>query len=126
VYYAPDEADNLLVRQLLTRESLRPGGNPATVVGAAPSDWMQTFDKYQITHVVLRMHRLNREDYVFLGHLLQDSGNWVWTSIGPTSAVFYRQVDAKTDPELARYVESHRIDFRKRAFTGAMARNRDW
>ncbi|MGE5195627.1 MAG: tetratricopeptide repeat protein [Deltaproteobacteria bacterium] len=122
VYYSRNEEDNLLARQLVTREALRGSrpregaGSPAGVgvPGAGGvSAWSGTFDEYQITHVVLRL--LNVRDSELFTRLLQDGRRWEWTSLGPAAAVFYR-LSSGNDPQLAAYIDAHKIDFRKRAF----------
>jgi tetratricopeptide (TPR) repeat protein len=117
LYYSDDEDDNLLDLHLRTRDALRVRRAGATkpVEGPKSLIWGRTFDKYDITHIVIRI--ASNRDYEVLSELLQDSQRWEWTSLGPTAAVFYR-LNVK-GPELDKYKEfvaSHKIDFHKRAY----------
>jgi tetratricopeptide (TPR) repeat protein len=118
VYYSREETENLLARQLAAREALRaarPRDVRGSAAGAGGAGWKDTFDKFEITHVVLRL--VSNKDSELCARLLQDTSHWEWTSLGPTAAVFYRAPTTKDSP-LAEWIEAHKIDFRKRAYHG--------
>ncbi|HEY2252991.1 MAG TPA: hypothetical protein VGH74_18090, partial [Planctomycetaceae bacterium] len=129
LYYSANEDDNLLNQHLITRDALslrpeidaqRPAEGPKNLI------WRKTFDKYNVTHVIVRID--SPRDLEMLSQLLQDSQKWEWTSLGATSAVFYR-LNFK-GPDLEKYqkfIADHKIDFRKRAFIDVerLAQGRD-
>jgi tetratricopeptide (TPR) repeat protein len=114
VYFANNDEDNLLARQLLTRDALCSTRERAA--DSRRSVWHKTFNKYHLTHVVLRL--VSRRDYENFGALLRDSANWEWTSLGAAATVFYRIDD---DPALGDYIKSHAVDFQKRAYSNRPA-----
>jgi tetratricopeptide (TPR) repeat protein len=118
VYYAADDADNLLVQHLLTRDALsaarrRESGSDTSFATADKS-----FVKYGITHVVCRLTSF--ADYELFFDLVLDVRRWSWTSLGASAAIFYRN-DARNPRPLADFIAAHQIDFRKEAFAGAIA-----
>ena len=121
LYYSADEDDNLLDQHLVTRDALRvrrAGDGQKPAEGPQNLIWRKTFDKYDITHVVIRLAA--PRDYEMFSELLQESQRWEWTSLGSTAAVFYR-LNVK-GPELEKYKEfvaAHKIDFSKRAYHDA-------
>jgi tetratricopeptide (TPR) repeat protein len=120
VYYSPDDDDNLLDLHLKTREALRPrraGDVQKPSEGPRNLVWRRTFDRYDITHIVIRL--ASNRDYEMLSELLQESRNWEWTGLGPTAAVFYRaNVKGRELEKYKEFVAAHKVDFRKRAYQG--------
>src|SRR5262249_22497127 len=55
VYFAGDEADNLLAQHQLTRDTLAAKRSREGAVDPKPASAATTFDKYGITHVVCRL-----------------------------------------------------------------------
>ena len=121
LYYSANEDDNLLDQHLRTRDALRlhrETDPQKPVEGSRNLIWKRTFDKYNVTHVVLRL--LSPREYDMLSELLQESQKWEWTSLGATSTVFYRLNAKTTEPEKYKeFVEAHKVDFRKRAYVNA-------
>ena len=119
VYFTPGDEDNLLAQHLLARDALaaippRSGvGHEAALQTRAEPVWQKTFNKYHVTHLVVRL--ATRRDYDIFADILQDSVNWEWTSLGAAAAVFYRN-DEVDVPQLDEYVKAHAIDFRKRVY----------
>lgn len=136
LYHDPDEAQNLLDLHTKLRAALRkppveereeasqPGRlRPARRAAERSSSrrrfWQEQFDKYKLTHVVLRLSagagRARVDDYASLGEMLgSENDDWVLTDLGATCAVLYRQDLA--DPRLAKYLAEHAFDVKKLAF----------
>jgi tetratricopeptide (TPR) repeat protein len=121
LYYSANEDDNVLDQHLITRDALRlhrDADLQKPVEGHKNLIWKKTFDKYKVTHVVLRLS--SARDYDMLSELLQESQKWEWTSLGATSAVFYRLNFKSEEPDKYKeFVAAHKIDFRKRAYVEA-------
>ena len=77
-----------------------------------PDVWQATFNRYEITHAIPRLSGLSPDYHSYLDLLVEP--RFQLTQLGPSVAVFYR-VDSK-DPNLAEYLESHRVNFVELAF----------
>ena len=84
--------------------------------GNAGRQWMPTFDRFEISHVVPRMDSRVRNTPVVYGlfFALVQSGDWQLASFGATTAVFYRTDLRK--PDYSTFLEKHQFDFIKAAF----------
>lgn len=77
-----------------------------------PDVWKETFDEYQVTHVIPRLSGANPDYRTFFD--LLTTPDWQLTDLNAATAVFYR-----TDTENAEtksYLAAHQLDFKKRAF----------
>jgi tetratricopeptide (TPR) repeat protein len=78
-----------------------------------PEVWRETFEKYQITHVMPRLSGPNPSpDYITFGDLLL-SKDWALTDLTASTAVFYRSGQSG---EMGDYVTRHRLAYVPRAF----------
>jgi tetratricopeptide (TPR) repeat protein len=105
--------EDILAEHRLLRTALRPKmeGNEGPKAGD-DKYWQERFKAYHITGVLPRLSGL-QPDYISLFALLQNR-HFELLSIGSATALFYRQ--DLDDPELAKFRESHRVDFLKEAF----------
>lgn len=120
--------DNLLSLHDRTRRSMAPpvvptrvadtgaNGNEAQAANPSPSDsvdaeqWKQTFDRFQLTHVMPRMVGVRPVTYF----RLLTSPDWQLTHLGATCAVFYRQQNLSEVGK--KYLADHRVNFVKPVF----------
>ncbi len=85
--------------------------------------WKQTFERFQLTHVIPRLVGVRPVTYF----KLLTSPDWQLTHLGSMCAVLYRQ-DAES-AELKKYLADHRVDFKKPVFEAdspLSATRNDW
>ena len=136
LYYHTDEEQNLLATNLRVRKALElvrapRSTDPAQGRTLRPNDealitrqraerreyWKSVFEKYQISHVLLRLSTTGRaaQEVLALTDLLNsDPPEWELTDLGAGCAVLYR-----TDlpqPELQTFLKDRKLDFRNLAF----------
>lgn len=104
-------ADNLIELHDKTRRALRMQREDQLGSGI-PDVWKETFNEYQVTHVIPRLSGAN-PDYRSFFDLLT-TADWQLTDLNAATAVFYR---TDTDDEKTKaYLASHQLNFKKRAF----------
>lgn len=125
LYAGEGEAD-LLALHDRTRRALRfPRGESPPDETAQRGVWQATFNQYGVSHVLPRLSGVT-PDYVTFIDLLA-SPHWTLTSLGPSTAVFYR-ADMQ-DPALKQYIAQHSVDFVREAFrteSKELAEVREW
>ncbi len=121
--------ENLLELHNKTRYALRRATANTPVWTGNESIWKDVFNRFKVTHVLPRMGGSN-PDYVTLQDLISSPGNWAFTKLGATTAVFYRK-DLR-DKRLQKYLEEHpdrRLELVKQTFqtdTEATTFREDW
>jgi tetratricopeptide (TPR) repeat protein len=115
IYHAPEKENNLLAAHQTTRQTFHPqrdSGLKGSGSVARRRVWKSTFDRHEITHIVVPMSQPS-PDYEAMFELLKEDGPWTMTALGSAAAVFYRQTD---DEELEKFIESNAMDFRELAY----------
>lgn len=97
---------------------LRPALRPATETDLRTGNadlWRETFDTYEVTHVLPRLSG-NNPDYIsFFGLMLDPERRWALARLGAATASLYRT--DTNDRQLAEYLADHPgADFIRRAF----------
>lgn len=104
-------ADNLIELHDKTRRALRVQREDQLGSGV-PDVWKDTFNEYQVTHVIPRLSGVN-PDYRSFFDLLT-TADWQLTDLNAATAVFYRT--DTDDKKTKAYLASHQLDFKKLAF----------
>lgn len=77
-----------------------------------PEVWKQTFNEYQVSHVIPRLSGANPDYRTFFD--LLTTPDWQLTDLNAATAVFYRA--DTSDQQTKAFLENHQLDFKKRAF----------
>ncbi|QDT44635.1 hypothetical protein Pan241w_47480 [Gimesia alba] len=109
--FAGNEEESLIDLHDKTRRALRMQREDQLGSGI-PDVWKETFNEYQVTHVIPRLSGMNPDYRTFYDLLM--TPDWQMTDLNAATAVFYRT--DTDDAETKSYLTSHQLDFRKRAF----------
>ncbi len=109
--FAGTGEDDLIDLHDKTRRALRVQREDQVGSGL-PQVWKQTFDRYQVSHVLPRLSGMNPDYRTFFD--LLTTPDWQLTELNAATAVFYR-----TDNEnetTKKFLAEHQLDFKKQAF----------
>lgn len=96
------------------RPALRPPSESDPSTGNVEL-WRQTFDDFDVTHVLPRLSGQNPDYRTFFGLMTDPQRRWALARLGASTAALYRS--GTHEPELSLYLEKHRgADFIELAF----------